>query len=257
MMKKTFLLMALFGFIALFVSCSGGEEVTVSKYFEAIKLKDKDTMQSMALEPKEIIFKKYEITAISEPDIIPLQLANLEKKLADLNIARKKQVDLAMDKQYEVEDLQDELDETRRRSKKAELEKQIEEKKLEMEGEKQKLFSIMQQINATKKALNVEKALIKTSTGVDRNFELYAGESHQAKVDIKVTLPDGSTQDYVFILKSYQLTLQDRPRNGRMVIIKIATAQEFEQEKQQKEEAAKTETEEVSEEKPAEEGEKQ
>lgn len=252
-MKKTILLMALFGLIALMTSCSKGEEITISKYFEAIKMNDTDTLGAMALEPKKIIHKKYEVVSISEPEIIPLQLPILEKKLADLTAERKKQLDAAMDKQYELEDLQDELEETRRRSKKQELEDQIKTKKEEMDAEKKKLYGIMQEINNTKKAINQEKVLIKSSTGVSENFALYTGEIQKSEATVKVTLPEGGTQDYIFKMISYQLSIQDRPRNGRLVITKIATPEELEAEKKAAEEAANTESTEVTEEQPAEE----
>lgn len=252
-MKKTILLMALFGLIALMASCSKGEEVTISKYFEAIKMNDTDTLGAMALEPKKIIHKKYEVVAISEPLIEPLQLSNLEKKLADLTAGRKKQLDAAMDKQYEMEDLQDELEETRRRSKKKELEEQIAVKKEEMDAEKKKLYGVMQDINNTKNAISREKALIKSSTGVSENFALYTGESYKSEATVKVTLPDGGTQDYIFRMISYQMSIQDRPRNGRLVILKIATPEELEAEKKAAEEAANTESQEVTEEEPTEE----
>lgn len=252
MMKKTILLMALFGLIALMTSCSKGEEITISKYFEAIKMNDTDTLGAMAMEPKKIIHKKYEVVSISEPIIETLQLPILEKKLIDLTSERKKQLDAAMDKQYELEDMQDELEDTRRRSKKQELEDQIKLKQDEMNAEKKKLYSIMHQINKTKKAISREKALIKSSTGVSDNFALYTGETHKSDATIKVTLPDDTVQNYIFEMISYQLSIQDRPRNGRLVITKIATPEELEAEKKAAEEEGNMESQEVTEEQPAE-----
>jgi hypothetical protein len=253
-MKKTILLLALFSLIVLLTSCQKGEEVTVSKYFEAMTHNDKDTMQAMAIEPKDIEFKKFEVVSIEEPVVVELQLPSLEKKMVDLVAARKKQIDIAMDKKYAVEDLQDELEDTRRRSKKDELKKKIEDAQVEQVIETEKVKKIMLDINNTKKAISREKSLVKTSTGIDRDYELYTGETHTSNILIKVTLLEGSTQDYVFMLRKNILKKGETTRNGRLIITKIATPEEIEKEKQAVEEAQNTESQEVTEETPAAEG---
>jgi ribonuclease HI len=254
-MKKTILLLALLSLLVLSTSCQKGEEVTVSKYFEAMTHNDKDTMAAMAIEPKDIEFKKFEVVSIDEPVVTELELSALEKKMADLTAQRKTQIEVAMDKKYAVEDLQDELEETRRRSKKEELKKKIEDAQVEQVIETEKVKKIMLDIGATKKAISIEKSLVKASTGVDKNFELYTGETHTSKVLVKVTLLEGSTQDYIFMLRKNILKMGETARNGRLVITKIATPEEIEKEKQAAEEAAKTVDQEVTEEAPAAEGE--
>lgn len=256
-MKKTILLLALLSLVVLMTSCSKGEEVTIGKYFEAMRMNDKDTMASMAMEPRDIEYKKFEIVSITEAVVVELELPALEKKKIELDEARKKQIDVAMDKKYAVEDLQDELAETRRRAKKAELEKKIEDAQVEQAIETEKVKKIMGDINRIKKAIAAEKALIKVSTGIDRNYELYTGETITSQATVKVTTTDGGTQEYIFILRKNNLTLQEKPRNSRIVIVKISTPEELEADAKKAEEEQVEEAPAATEDAPAEEGQAQ
>lgn len=254
-MKKTILLLALFGLIAVMTGCTKAEEITVNKYFEAMKHNDKDTMASMAIEPVDIEYKKFEIVSLDEPVVNELELPALKKKLEDLKKSQKEQVEEALDKQYAMEDLQDELDDTRRRAKKKELEGKIEEAKAEMEAEKGKVYLIVKDINKTKKRISREKSLIETSTGIGgQTLDLYTGETHLLKANVKITLADGTDADYVFLLCKYVLKMgESNPRSGRLIITKIATVADYEKEMQEGEAEDDTATtEEVSEETPAE-----
>jgi len=226
-MKKTILLLALFGLIAVMTGCQKGEEITVSQYFEAMKHNDKDTMASMAIEPRDIEYKKFEIVSVDEPVVSELELPKLQKKLEQLNASKKKQVDLAMEKKYALEDIQDELDETRRREKKTELEEKKKAATEDMEVERAKLYQMVMDINATKKAIGVEKSMMKASTGIDRNFEIYTGESIKGRALVKITKMDGGIDEYIFFLQKFNLTLEERPRKGRLVITKITTQAEL------------------------------
>jgi len=251
MMKKTILLAALFSLIFGMTSCQKGEDVTVTKYFQAMKHNDKDTMASMAVEPKDLEYKSFKIVKVSEPDVKALELPAMEKQLLDLKKQRNDQVNVATEKKFAVEDLQDELEDTRRRTKKAELKKKIEEAEAIAEEEKQKFLQLQSQINKLEKKIASEKSLITSSTGVDKKFNLYTGETHISRVNVSVTLINGEVKEYILVLRKNVLKLQDRDRSGRMIITKIATVEEFEKEQQQMEEKKKTETEEVTEEKPA------
>ena len=250
-MKKTFLLLALFSVIALLTSCQKGEEVTVTKYFQAMQTNDKDTMSSMAVEPKDIEFKSYKITSSTEPTTTPLALPNLEKKMQELVKARKDQVSAALDKKGELDDAEYELEETRRRTKKSELEQKIEDLKKAVAEEEQKVKNQQAKINRLTQTIKVEKKMITMSSAVDSNFELYSGDTLNSKVVVNVTLINGEVKDYIFLLRKNMLKLEDRKIPGRFIITKIATAEDYEKEQQEQMEEEKTETQEVTEEKPA------
>lgn len=251
-MKKIILLLALFSVIFTLTSCQKAEEITVTKYFQSMQANDKDTMAAMAVEPKDIEFKSFKITVTEEPTIEPLALPKLQKEMVDLKKAKKDQVNVALDKRDEVDELQFELEETRRRTKKQELEKRIEELNVELEEEEQKVKDIQAQINQLNQMIKREKNMIQMSTGISQNYDMYTGETHYMKALADVTLINGETKKYVFLLRKDMLKLEDRANPaGRLIITKIETEEDFQKMMQEKEEAKKTQTEEVTEEQPA------
>ena len=250
-MRKFLLAIVLISLILVMTSCQKPEEVTISKYFQAMLHGEKgdiDTMSLMALEPVYIQYESYKIVLVSEPDIKEYELPKLLADLEDLKKQRKEQVKIALDKKYDFEDLEDELDETRRRSKKIELKKKIEEMKIVVKEEEQKVRDFQLGINSLKIHIENEKNLIKLSSGVVKNPEIYKGEAQTSKTDVKVTLKNGTEKDYVFVLKKYNLKIKEDADiiKSRFVIIKIQSAEEFEKAKEAEEEAV-VETEEVTE----------
>lgn len=254
-MKKLILLLAVFSVIFTLTSCQKAEEITVTKYFQAMQTNDKDTMAAMAVEPKDIEFKSFKLTIAEEAKIIPLVLPELQKQRTDLTRAKRDQVNVALDKRDEVDELQFELEETRRRPKKIELQKRIKELEAELEEEEQKVKDIQAQINQLTQMIKREKGMITMSTGINQNYELYTGETHLIKVLAEVTLTNNETKKYVFLLRKDLLKIEDKPiPPGRLIITKIETEEDLEKMMQEKEEATKTKTEEVTEEQPATEG---
>lgn len=243
-MKKSILLVAVFGFILLFTSCSKAPEVTVSKYFEAMKHQDKDTLASMALDPKSVTFKSFEIISFTEEKMVPFALPELKTKMETLNKQKNEQVTVAMDAAELVDDLKFQLEETRRREKKVELEQQIKDSEAKAELEKQKVLQLQVSINNTKDEIDKEENLAKMSTGITQNLEMYTGETYTQEVEVKVTMDNDEVKTYIFFLRKNVLKMQEaNPRTGRLVITKIATTEEIEQEKNQTEEITPAPTE--------------
>jgi len=215
-------------------SCSKAEEVTISKYFQAMNVGDsgdKDTMTSMAINPKHIKFEKYEIVSISEPKAEPILLPSLNMKLADIE-KEKKQVGLAaQESNDEILDLEDELADARSAAKKSELNRSLEEAKAKKEKLIASFKDIIQKKKDLERAIEFEMTMMKTSAGRAKmpNIEMYTGDSYTSKVDVKITLPTKEVVDYVFILKRYVLKLEGKelPRN-RYLITEIMTADEYE-----------------------------
>lgn len=267
-MKKSVLYAALFCLVLIFASCSQPGEITVEKYFQAMKMNDKDTMSSMALVPKDLEFKTYEIVSIAEPVEKDLELPIYEAKLKDLIKRRTDQGNNAMDAQDDLEDLKDELADARGARTKARIKKQIEEAETKFGEEKFKYNALLMDVASFNKKISREKDMIGMSTGRTDTLNLFTGKSFYLKVDVKITLENGDVNDYVFLLRRTDLTLQEQKTiNGRFIIIKIQTAADYEKDVQAEEaeaaaEAAAVEadkaaaegtTEEVSEEKTAEE----
>jgi hypothetical protein len=251
-MKKTILLLALFSVIVGLTSCQKAEEITVSKYFQAMQHDDKDTMAAMAVEPKALKFKKFEIAMVEEPVIKELELNAFQEKLKELEAKKKDQLGIALDKNDEVEELRDEKLETRRRSKKAELDKKIEEAEALAKAEKDKFLELSKEVDRIKKRIELEKQMITTSTGIEQGLESMNGETHETKVVVKVTQVNDEVKEYIFLLRKNVIQVQDRTINGRQVIVKITTEQEMAEEAKKAEEAkAAEQQEEVTETEPA------
>jgi hypothetical protein len=251
-MKKFLLVIALISLILVMTSCKKQEEVTISKYFQAMLHGEKgdiNTMSAMALEPVYIQYESYKIVLVSEPVAQEYQLPLLLSKLENFKKERQNLVKSALDKKYELEDLEDELDETRRASKRRELKKKVEDMGVIVKEEEQKVRDLQFKINALKNEIESEKNLIKLSSGLVKNPEIYKGETQTSKTDVKVTLKNGAEKDYVFVLKKYNLKINEDADilKSRFVIIKIQSAEEFEKAEQGEEEKA-VETEEVTEE---------
>ncbi|MCK5057545.1 MAG: hypothetical protein KAT34_12855 [Candidatus Aminicenantes bacterium] len=261
-MKKSILLMALFCSIIIFTSCSQPGEVTVSKYFQAMNMNDKDTMGSMALQPKDLEFKSFEIVNLAESVEKDLELPILEERMKKLAAKKMMQGNNAMDASDDLEDLKYDLEVARGSRTKAKLQKQIEEAEKNFEAEKGKFNQITLKVAVLEKKITREREMIKMSTGRTDTLSLFAGKSHYQKIDVKVTLENGDVNDYVFQLRRTDLTLQDKTIDGRLIILKILTAADYEkevqaEEAQEAEEIAAAEesedTEEVKEDKTAEE----
>jgi len=245
-MKKIILLLALLGVIVLMTSCQKAEEVTVSKYFHAMAVNDRDTMATMAYEPRDVEYKAFEVLSIDEPVTKPLELQALIKKLAELERKRREQVNKVMNMTDERDDLEYEVEETRRRSRRAELKKKIEELNVQIEEDTEKVKSLQLDINQAKKEIDREKALITLSTGFRDNLEMFSGDTTTNKVTVKVTLENGEVKDYVFLLRMDTLKVKDREQTGRLIVVKFMTTEEYENVLKEKE-AVPEEIEEVSE----------
>jgi hypothetical protein len=168
-----------------------------------------------------------------------LELPVLLKKLADTEKGKKEQVTKAMDKAEGLQDAQDELDETRGGGKKAELQNKIATLQAESDAETQKVRIMQLEINGLKKAIDREKALITLSTAMSDNLEMFAGETASIKVTAKVTLMNNEVKNYIFLLRKDTLILEGKKQMGRLIIIKLMTADEFEKSLKQKDEEEK------------------
>ncbi|MCU0287732.1 MAG: hypothetical protein MUF15_15235 [Acidobacteria bacterium] len=231
-MSKIILLLAVLSIMVVMNSCQKAEEVTVTKYFQAMEHNDRDTMATMANEPKRIEFKSYEITAIDQPQTKELELPALLKKAEDMEKVKKEQGAKFVEKSEALQDAQDELED---RGRRADLVNKIETLKAEVAAETQKVKDIQLDINKLKKAIEREKALITLSTAMSENLEMFSGESIYTKVTTRVTLPNSSVKTYVFLLRKDTLKLESRQQNGRWVIVRLMDEDEYQKSLSQKE----------------------
>lgn len=238
-MKRLVLFAFLIGIIMFSASCQNPEDVTISKYFAALKAGDqgdRDTMNSMSVDAKYIQYKDFEIVKAEPVRELELQLPLLEKKQAELTESRKEQGKKAQEAMDALEDVKYELEGVARGAKRQELETKLAQAEVFKKAEEDKFKQFTAQIGHLKKMIEAEKNLIKMSTNVFENFDFYTGKAQYLDVLVKVTGDDGSQSDYTFVLTKYDLSMEGKPLpRSRYVILKIIPAAD----------AAKTETPEV------------
>ena len=133
-MKKVLVLIALIFLIMITTSCQKPEEITLSKYFQAMKAKDRDTMAAMASEPVSLEFKSWELVSSEAPVSEEFGLPKMIQELADVRKKKDDQILLVKDKKDALDQLKTKLSESRG-AKKAEVQKQITAMEAEVETE--------------------------------------------------------------------------------------------------------------------------
>ena len=226
-MKKTFSLIALLIFVLLTISCQKPEEVTLSKYFQAMSAKDRDTLASMAGEPVAIEFKDWKLISTDAPVVADFQLPDMIKKMDQLKKDREKQIGVIQDLRDKIDTLQTNLSEARGR-KKVEMQKQTDDVKKAEIVETEKFKEMTAQQSKMKAEVDFEKKLTSLSTSITQNQEIYSGKTQTIKSLVKITTSNGD-HDYVTLLKKYELLnpATNKVMPNRLVIVKFQPKEDF------------------------------
>jgi hypothetical protein len=97
---------------------------------------------------------KISIKSISKKlsnDELKVELKRISEKLSDLKEKKRNQVNIALDKRDQLDELQFKLEETRQSNRKNELKKKIEQLEVELEKEEQKVRNLQLEINKLEK----------------------------------------------------------------------------------------------------------
>jgi hypothetical protein len=226
-MKKLLVVVALMFLILSTTSCQKPEEITISKYFQAMKAKDRDTMGAMAAEPIELEFKSWELLSSEAPLSEDSMLPKLIQEMGDAKKKKDDQILLVKDKKDALDQLKTKLGETRGGKQKAELQKQI--VVLENEVVTETANYKRDQMNFTQMKTQVEneKKMVTLSTNIEQNQELYAGKAISIKSIVKIASASGD-KDYVFTLRKYELVnpVTSKVFSNRYIILKIQPKEE-------------------------------
>jgi hypothetical protein len=227
-MKKVLVLVALLFLILITTSCQKPEEITLSKYFQAMKAQDRDTMAAMAAEPFAVEFKSWELVSSEAPVIEEFGLPKMIQDLADVKKKKDEQLLLVKDKKDALDQLRTQLGETRG-GKKGEIQKQI--IAMEAESETETANYKRDQANYTQMKTQVEneKKMIALSTNIDQNQDLLAGKTVTTKTVVKID-GAGGEKEYVFTLRKYELVnpVTSKVSSNRYIILKIQSKEETE-----------------------------
>jgi hypothetical protein len=229
-MKKILVLVALMMLIMITTSCQKPEEITLSKYFQAMKAKDRDTMAAMAAEPMALEFKSWELVSSEAPVSEDLILQQLLTAQADIKAKKDKQIGVVKDKKDALDLLKTKLGETRGSRQKAELQKQIDAAEQEVLVETQNYKQAQGDYTQMKNQVEVEKKMVTMSTSIEQNQELMTGKAITVKTIVKISTASGD-KDYVFLLRKYDLInpLTNKVSPNRFIILKIQPKEDYDQ----------------------------
>jgi hypothetical protein len=228
-MKKVLVLVALMFLIMITTSCQKPEEITISKYFQAMKAKDRDTMAAMAAEPVALEFKSWELVSSEAPVSEDIMLPKLIQELADAKKKKDDQILMVKDKKDILDQLKTKLSETRGGRQKADLQKQIADLEAEVETETANYKRDQMNYTQMKTQVENEKKMVTLSTNIEQNQELYAGKAVSVKSIVKIVSASGE-KEYIFLLRKYELVnpVTNKVFSNRYIILKIQPKEESE-----------------------------
>lgn len=226
-MKKVFVLFVLLLLVVITTSCQKPEEITISKYFQAMKAKDRDTMAAMAAEPFAVEFKSWKIVSSEEPVVEDFTLPRMVEQLAAAKKQKDDQILMVRDKKDALDQLKTKLSETRGSRAKAEVQKEIDAMELEVETETANYKRDQANYTQIKTQVENEKKMITLSTNIDQNQELLAGKTVTTKANVMVD-GAGGEREYQFTLRKYELInpVTNKVSSNRYIILHIQAQDE-------------------------------
>jgi len=225
-MKKVLLLVVLVVLVMVTTSCQKPEEITLSKYFQAMKAKDRDTMAAMAAETVSMEFKSWELVSSETPVSEEFGLPKMLQELAEVKKQKDAQILLVTDKKDVMDQLKTKLDESRG-SKKTAVQKEIDAMAVEVETEIANYKRDQANYTQMKAQVENEKRMIALSTNIEQNPELLAGKTVTTKSIVKIDGPGGQ-KEYIFTLRKYELInpVTNKVTSNRYIILKIQPREE-------------------------------
>ncbi len=221
-MRKKYLL-ALGVLMAFFIlqSCSSHpEEGLLERYFNAVTLKDNQTMSSMALEPIELDLESWKLVNVTPERIESVSLPDLNKKELDLKKTEEDHRNPVLEAQDFLYAAKDELDLARTGAAKNAARRKVEELQAKYDEEYAKHNEIRAEYTAAREAAAQEEQMTAFSLGVRElpGIRDLTGEVHFKEVDLSVKLKDGTEKGYRAYLRMYELEENHR---GRWIITRF------------------------------------
>lgn len=210
MRRKGFIVLGVIACAALLclTNCSSNpEKKLLDTYFHAVSLKDTMTMSSMALEPVSIDFNSYEIVSISQEEVVPFNLVELNKAELELKKKLEDHVGPVMDAEDALYSAQEEEKLARTGAAKAAAKKKAAEAQAKFDAEREIHRELQRQYNEAKaaSAREEQRALFSLGERQLANIRDLTGTVHSKDVEIKVVTKEGQTRNYRFHLKRYDL----------------------------------------------------
>jgi hypothetical protein len=228
MRRKSLSLFGVILIISLFFlqSCSSKPETKVlQRYFAAVKMNDKTTMGTMAMEPISPEYASWEITASSEDMIEPYKLPDLNVKELGLKKKVEESVIITMNAKDEVDDALFEMENARSTAARRAARNKVDDLQAKYEGIRETHNQLQTDYNAAKSASQKEEDIAKFSLGAGDvpNIRELSGNVHSKEVDIKVVLVSGDVKNYKCFMMRYDLRDEtlNLPRRGMWKILRF------------------------------------
>lgn len=226
MRRKSFIVLGLALALVAAQSCKSHPETNLlTKYFNAISMKDTTTMSTMAVDPITIDAASWKIVSVSEEKIEPAALADIGAKEADLKKQQDAHVPTTLDAKDALDIAKDDYTTARTAAAKAAAKAKMDAAQAKYDEEYAKHQDIIRQYNEAKAAATKEEDITIFSLGAGQlpNIRDLKGDVHTKDVQIEVKTKAGAVENYKISMKMYQL--KDEAANvshrGRWVITKI------------------------------------
>jgi hypothetical protein len=228
MRRKSLSLFGVILLISLFVlqSCQSKPEAKVlQRYFAAVKLDDKTTMGTMAMEPISPEYVSWEITASSEDMIEPYILPDLNVKELELKKKVEESVIITMNAGDEVDDALFEMENAQTTAARRAARKKVDDLQAKYEVIRETHNQLQVDHSAAKTASAKEQDIANFSLGAGDvpNIRELSGNVHSKEVDIKLVLVSGDTKNYKCLMIRYELRDEtlNLPRRGMWKILRF------------------------------------
>lgn len=205
--KALFVLSILIAFF-VFQTCSSNPERTLlERYFHAVALNDNQTMSTMAYEPLELDVDSWEIMSVSEEEVSPAVLPDLNQKEMELKKQEEDHVIPVLDAQDALYNAQDELDLARTSSARNAARKKVEAAQAAYDEEYAKHSELRKAYNDAKAVAEREEDITAFSLNMGDLpiVRSLTGNVHFKEVDIKIRTRAGSEVNYRTYLRMYDL----------------------------------------------------
>jgi len=211
--------------IAVVSSCSSNpEKGLLDRYFSALRMNDNMTLRTMAISPATFEFTSYEILTVSEEDIQPFALKELDDKEKELKKQQGEAIGVTLDASDELDNAVFERNNARSRTARATAQKKVDELQEAYDKQRDAYDELVKEFNEAQEAASNEAKIANFSLGGDYpTIQEFVGEVHFREVDIRINMQDGTSSDYKVFLRRYILDdeAQNLPHRGRWIILRF------------------------------------
>ncbi len=207
-------------------SCKASPEKSLlGTYFHAISLKDTMTMSTMAVEPISIEVESWKIVSVSEENIAPATLPELNKTELELKKKLEDHVGPVTDADDALYGAQEELKSARTGAARAAAKRKADEAQAKFDEEREIHRELQREYNEAKAAAAKEEQIANFSLGAGDvpNIRDLTGTVHSKEVDVLITDKEGKETTYRFYLRRYELKDEslNLNRRGRWIIVRF------------------------------------